>query len=135
MLGIDQDNRKVWLTQASWDCDWYWGFGYIDRPYMHTHFDGLVWFKDDNNKYVYHINESPELIATTLTDREAWQLSDLMKSFYSYKAVAEITHIGSSHFTNIQKLSLKDKYYNKKINTKIMPSIFNTIYEILTPEN
>ena len=22
---------KIWLVEASWDCGWYWGFGYIEE--------------------------------------------------------------------------------------------------------
>ena len=25
-----EDNRKVWLEEGSWDCDWYWGLGYVE---------------------------------------------------------------------------------------------------------
>ena len=30
LLGINQENEKVWLEKPSWDCDWYWGFGYVE---------------------------------------------------------------------------------------------------------
>ena len=24
------DGEKIYLSAPSWDCDWYWGFGYIE---------------------------------------------------------------------------------------------------------
>lgn len=52
LLGINQNNEKVWLKQPSWDCDWYWGLGYVqtfEENYsdidMHTHFNILFFNK------------------------------------------------------------------------------------------
>ena len=30
LLGSDKDGVKYWLEEASWDCGWYWGFGYVE---------------------------------------------------------------------------------------------------------
>ena len=45
-LGHMKDNvgKRVYLTGFSWDCDWYWGGGYIASPHpirqsLHTHFN------------------------------------------------------------------------------------------------
>ena len=29
LLGINQEGKKEYLQEPSWDCDWYWGFGYV----------------------------------------------------------------------------------------------------------
>lgn len=29
LLGIDEYEQEYWLKESSWDCNWYWGFGYI----------------------------------------------------------------------------------------------------------
>ena len=88
-LGRDKDNINHWLEQAKWDCDWYWGFGYIetytnnanpDRSNdinCHTHFDSIVF-----NKNSHTIND---ILKTPFDDKEAWELSDLLKSFYTLK--------------------------------------------------
>ena len=48
------NGRYQWLEAPSWDCDWYWGFGYVeeytrhDKPsasrdiVSHTHVDSLT---------------------------------------------------------------------------------------------
>ena len=53
LLGTDQNGRKLFLVAPSWDCGWYWGFGYIEtytnnrHPERskdiasHNHFDSL----------------------------------------------------------------------------------------------
>ena len=30
LLGSDSDGIKYWLEAPSWDCDRYWGFGYVE---------------------------------------------------------------------------------------------------------
>ena len=29
LLGKNEEDRNVSLVKASWDCGWYWGFGYV----------------------------------------------------------------------------------------------------------
>jgi len=91
LLGKDKAGDYLWLEAASFNCGWYWGFGYVETytrqldPYnskdirMHQHFNGLIWKKDENNDYLHHINKI--LAESTMTDEESWKLSDLMKSF------------------------------------------------------
>ena len=58
LIGINREGEKVFLEAPSWDCDWYWGFGYLEtytNNYQitrskdissHSHFDN---FEIDNN--------------------------------------------------------------------------------------
>ena len=39
-LGV-VNNETIYLTPPSWDCDWYWGFGYLGNKNCHYHIDGL----------------------------------------------------------------------------------------------
>src|SRR5690606_35612654 len=32
-------SERVYLTGFRWNCEWYWGGGYIQTRSMHTHFD------------------------------------------------------------------------------------------------
>ena len=62
LLGKDGEGVAYWLESASWDCDWYWGGGYVktytqnDYPELsrdidsHQHFDGLF-FKSNKNGF------------------------------------------------------------------------------------
>ena len=42
------DGENVWLAPPSWDCGWYWGFGYIQNRNMHTHYEGRGVTKSEN---------------------------------------------------------------------------------------
>lgn len=146
LLGEDVNGEYVWLEGPSWDCDWYWGFGYIERYTntkhpecsrdisSHTHWKGQIADFEEKGKYIAHPKENPLFKQTTLTDKESWELADLMKSFYSLKEVAGIFHTGSSHLTT-PKIDLKHPDIENLINKEILPQVFSRIAEILTPAN
>jgi hypothetical protein len=142
-LGKDEYGQNLWLEEPRWDCDWYWGFGYVESytnnksPHLardissHSHFDGLVWYKNDKGNYVYHIKEVME---TPLTEDESWQLSDLMKRFYSLRETAEIFHRGSSNFTSVPSVDSTNKELEKYINEVELPKIFKGVIDLLSPK-
>jgi hypothetical protein len=159
LLGIDENGQYVWLEEAHWDCGWYWGFGYIERynigrgknPHLstdirsHSHYDGIIGKREkyDSEKktwslseYVHHINDKhSEFKSTVLTDKEAWQLSELMKTFYTLREAAEIFKLGGSHCTTIeseQKIVRRQAWF-EEINKKILPALFEEIYKLLSP--
>lgn len=144
LLGKNEYGELLWLEAPSWDCSWYWGFGYVEiytnqaNPSQarditsHSHFNSLVGFKREDNTYVHHLNESPRMSATVLADKESWELCDLMKSFYTLKDAAEIYHTGNSHLTTTG-ISLKSSEAEKRINEVDIPAITKRVLEILTP--
>jgi len=141
LLGRDTNGEAIWLEAASWDCEWYWGFGYIevytrqlDPTHSkdidsHGHWDGLLG-KQANGEYLHHLNEA--LTETTLTDKESWRLSDLMKSFYTLTKCAAVVGRGGSHLSGTSE-SLVDKDMTAKINEVLLPALFKEVYEIVTP--
>ena len=157
LLGKQADGDLIWLESASWDCDWYWGFGYIEtytnnnRPDLakdissHSHWTGLVGRQEyyDIEKhcfrlgsdYIHHLNNNPNIAETVLTDDESWELADLMKTFYTLKDMAELYHSGNSHLTSKTKVNLKNEEQENYINKELIPKIFNRVYEILSPSN
>jgi len=146
LLGQFNDGKKFWLESASWDCDWYWGFGYIEtytnnnRPSLsrdinsHQHYNSIIFKKDSNNNYMYRLLDSKEVLSCVLTEDEQWILSDLMKSFYTLKGTAELFHSGNSHLTTTP-INLKDEKLEDHINRVLLPKIFEATYKLLEPKN
>ena len=143
LLGRDADGEWIWLEAAQWDCGWYWGFGYVEtyqdphgkRPEKardissHSHWDGLV--GKHGQDYYHHLGDISGF-ESVLTERESWELADLMKSFYRLRAVAEIYHMGNSHLTASVAVDLKNEAACKRINEVDLPKIFARVYQILT---
>jgi hypothetical protein len=144
LLGVTVHGEHLWLEAATWECDWYWGLGYCEtytndtNPAKsrditsHTHFNGVLG-KQDNGKYLHHMNEY--LSESVLTDAESWELADLMKSAYTLRDAAAVFHRGGSHLTSTL---IQDECVNvdvaELINTVELPKLFSRMYEILTPK-
>jgi hypothetical protein len=152
LLGIDKNDCYFWLEEPSFDCGWYWGFGYIEKytnnnPSIardiisHSHFKGEIIGEQEiyNSKmggfqkgeYKYHLNEH-DLKASVLSDDESWKLSELMNSFYLLSEVAGFFHRGGSHISENPLISvLKDENMYRKINEVLIPKIFVEIDKLL----
>ena len=150
------NNEYIWLEAARFDCGWYWGFGYIEvytnqenpsrskDTSSHSHFKGLLGKKEyydhekgcfrTSNEYFHHLNELPEMEESVLTDKESWELSDLMESFYTLKDAAGIFNHGDSSLTTVENPCLKNEKIEKEINEVLLPKIFERIYQILSPK-
>jgi hypothetical protein len=155
LVGKDKEGKLVWLEAPSWDCGWYWGFGYMEiytnnvHPerakdiVSHSHwneFVGKVEIYDVetgqfiHTDYKYHINESPLLSETVLTENESWLISDLMKSFYTLKEAAAVLGNGDSHYASDPSKTCQDTELANKINQEILPKLFEQVISILTPK-
>ncbi len=141
LLGV-RHGESYWLQQASWDCGWYWGLGYVesyrghgssDKMWRsHQHFDGLFLkpakFVDGFNEFF----DEP----STLTDREIWTLLELMQSAYTCRRYSDMLHIGGAHITsNPAGLIIYNKAEYERINNQVIPSILNEVYKIMMGKN
>ena len=143
LLGIDKDGSKRYLEHGSWDCGWYWGFGYVEsftnnrQPEKskdiseHTHFDSLFFNSNKNGFDTFQSFFKDHV----LTDDEIWKLLELMKTFYTARSWAGICHIGGSNYTtNPCTDVIKNNEEYDRINKVVIPAIMNKIYKLLTPE-
>ena len=142
LLGINKDGEYVWLEKESWDCGWYWGFGYLHtytnnrQPERskditsHFHFDS-TFLKGPDCSYDMFNNYFAE---TVLTKEEIWELCDYMITFYSLKSVAELFKNGYSHQTERAKVeSLKSEEQRDLVNKVWLPEVFKRIETLLSP--
>ena len=131
LLGADAEGTKYWLEAPSWDCDWYWGFGYVETYTnnncpskaadinSHQHFDSLFL----NDSKVNAFDAFKEFFKeTTLDQKEIHLLIDYMSSFYKLKDVAKTLGVGYSNMTETAK----------EINEKILTAIFKRIDILLS---
>lgn len=133
LLGIDKEGNKVWLIKESWDCDWYWGFGYIEtynKRYTdiveHTHFDTLFLGANIFHSFKDHFSEC------TLNDTEIWQLLELMGTFYTLRKAAELFHKGGCNISSVKTLRdiLKSQEKENSINRELLPKVFEKVREL-----
>ena len=114
------DGEKVWLAPPSWDCNWYWGYGYIQNKNLHTHFDML-----DTNDNLYDAIQKRFNNTFSLQGSNLWAFCELMQTFYSLKKIAEVYNRGGSHYaSNPLADILKNPEEVKRINESILPKLF-----------
>lgn len=128
-LGKNKWGKDVYMPKPHWDCDWYWGFGYLETfknndLYTHTHFDSEI-LNTEVISYDAFKNYFPE---TPLLEDEIWELLDYMQTFYTLKTTAELFRHGYSYFTERAKLDiLNDTDLYNKINKEMLPAVFDKI--------
>ena len=132
-----EDNKKIWLQEGSFDCNWYWGVGYVEvfnRNYTdiseHTHFNSLFLKTNIFDSFKDYFKD------TTLSDDEIWQLLELMQTIYTLREMSDTIHRRGSHITttNIENHIFNENIYINmydKINNDTIPTLLNTVYELL----
>ena len=135
-----EDGKFYWLVESSWDCEWYWGLGYVasytnsNNPSIAkdirtwNHFDSMFLQYGHNalDKFEEFFEEM------TIDEKEQYKLWELMETCYTLKKTAELTHLGGSHITtNPCKELLKDNDMYEKINKVMLPAVFKEVYKLL----
>ena len=114
------DGKNVWLAPPSWDCEWYWGYGYIHNKNLHTNFNWLA-----TNENLYNAIEKRFNGTFVLQGSNLWTFCELMQTFYTLKEMAEVYSRGSSHYAgNPLADILKNPEEYKRINETLLPKIF-----------
>lgn len=135
-----RDGLNIYLSPPSWDCGWYWGFGYLGNKDCHYHVDGLKKHQEYNKNtgsFEYEFTNifdgikkhfGKTLCAELQDDKTLWKFCELMQTFYTLKETAEVFGRGGSYYTeNPIKNKLIDKKKVKEINEIIMPALFDEI--------
>ena len=105
-FGYFQPKEKIYLTSHTWDCDWYWGMGYIGNKDIHTHF---------NSEFLSNNDYLSEHIESVFTDSEWWVIRDLFKQAYALKECAAVYRHGGHQTTKkgltdvIQSKTMEDR--------------------------
>lgn len=150
LLGEDSNGIKYWLEEPKWECDWYWGFGYVetylnnDNPTKskdissHQHIKTSFLGKQGKD-YIHNLFDSPLLHKITFSKKEGWILSELFEEFYLLQKMAEYCHAKPKPSCNISSSVVDNSmhiigWYNT-INKNMIPTITAKIIELLSPND
>lgn len=136
LLGKDKDGINYWLEEPSWDCGWYYGFGFVETYEdnkspnkakdidSHRHFDSMFLNGPKCSRDMF----KEFFVETPLSDDEIWELVDYMKTFYTLKSVAELFKHGYSWQTSKAKIDqLQSDEQNDLVNKTWLPEVFKRI--------
>lgn len=145
LLGKDNDDQSWYLKKATFDCDWYWGIGYVNtftnskspeksRDILEfCHFDYLLinhskgnWFDSFNAFFKKSV----------LNEKETWKFIELMKSLYTARVYSDFLHRASAGITsNPCNEVIQNEEEYQRINKMIIPSMLNEVYKLLKGES
>ena len=121
--------EAIYLSAPSWDCGWYWGFGYLGNKYCHYHVDGLKEAGNLHDQLLSHFGDS----FTLKRDADIWLFVELMRTFYTLREAAAVLGRGGSHYTaNLCAETIKNQDEVKRINEVVLPTIFDAIHDVFT---
>lgn len=131
------NGHYVMLRVPSFDCGWYWGFGYLGNRYCHFHLDRLEFMDPElANKNLY--DQLIGLFGDSLTipREKLWTFCEIVKTIYTLKEAAEVFGRGGSHYTkNPDKDALTIPEYVSHINNVLIPMQIRSLWELLTVDN
>ena len=139
LLGKDKDGVSYWLAEPSWDCGWYWGFGYVETYTNNMHPDkakDIASHQHFNNMFLNGQKCSRDMfkeffVETPLSDDKIWELVDYMQTFYTLKSAAELFRHGYSWQTGRAKINaLQSEKQERLINNALLPEVFERIEKL-----
>lgn len=128
-------NEMLWLEKHSWDCDWYWGFGYIGNKHLHTHFD-LTFLSDSQHYIASEIFEQNDT-AINITDKAWWIIRDLFVQAYALSKAAAVYRYGGHQTSEEITTIIQDKKMSRILNNDleiVLNTLWNFLSEIRTPK-
>jgi len=124
-----EDGSAIYLSAPSWDCGWYWSFGYLGNSREHYHLSSFANGRNINMfdalKADYHLCKSLQ------EDRMLWLFCELAQTAYSLKETAAVLRRGGSHYTdNPCKEIVKNQVEVERLNREVLPAIFAEISKL-----
>lgn len=125
----NHDGERIYLSRPSFDCEWYWGFGYIGNRNCHYHLDGIG--KSENINFydalLAHFGDS-----FIVKGQDVWKFAEVVRTIYTLKKSAELFHTGGAHYTtNPAADTLKKSDWETEINDVLIPRQIAELYKIL----
>ena len=135
LFGHKLDGEVIYLDLPTWDCNWYWGFGYLGNSQCHYHlktYQEEGGFGEHRNINMFDaLRGDYKLCPALADDNNLWKFCELVKTVYALLEVAEIFHRGGSHYSsNPCKDLLKSPEQCKQINEVLLPALFKEIDKI-----
>ena len=132
-LGRIKGTGLIYLDKHRWDCDWYWGFGYLGNKSCHFHIESLI--NSSGNAYVPDWTDvNHQFSETWLTQDQWWILRDLFTQAYALKEAAEAYQYGGHNTDKAAPYRVINKDRAAQINEDL-ETVLDNIWELVTEWN
>lgn len=131
----------VFIKRPSFECGWYWGFGYLERwngrkgdIEFHSHIDHEFGTNKDGRRVNWYegMQELLDQGDAFVDDHDRWKFLEIVKTIYNLKMTAEVLGRGGSHYGN-NPLSdaIKNHDEVRRINEDLIPKLIDEMYKVL----
>lgn len=127
-LGLHKEYKEqISMSAPTWDCGWYWGFGYLGNHNCHYRLKNYA--NGRNIHMVDALKADYELTEDVLKD--IWEFAELCLTAYTLIDYAATINRGGNNTTNNPcKELIKNNEEYLRINCEVLPAIFDQIDEI-----
>jgi len=129
-FGKDKESGEaIYFSKPTFDCGWYWGFGYLGNINCHYHLSG---YANGRNINMYDALIKDYNLCNALGNGNLWEFCEVAKTIYSLKETAEVLGRGGSHYTNNPfKGDIINKDEVERINNILIPKMAQYLYDML----
>ena len=123
--------KNVYLARPSWDCGWYWGFGYVQNKKLHTHLKTMCNVENHTvnlwDGLQHHIKGGK--IERMHVQDKLWTFCEVVQTIYHLRETAEVLGRGDSNYTTNPCADLiKNPDEVKRINEVLIPKLIDEMY-------
>jgi len=130
---LGDSGEGVFLEKHSWDCGWYWGFGYLESRHSYFHFENVIPNESGKNFLTFDLNYKERIDLDSKLD--GWVLMELFAQAYALKHAAELYYMGHAGIGDAKGLGIrKDREKAKEINSEleaVLDNIWKYVVESL----
>lgn len=145
-FGVNKEtNEEIYLSKPSFDCNWYWSFGYLGNSDCHYQLDSyqskqkILYTKDGKLTIITekrNISMYDALLAdytlNPIIEKNLWVFCELALSIYTLKKAAELFHIGGAHMTvNPGKDKLKNIELYNTLTFDLIPEQCQLLWDLI----
>ena len=119
--------QDICIEKHSWDCGWYWGFGYIGNKNLHCHCTQFI------HELLWHDLKDVFEISIFKTNDQFWIFKDLLKQAYTLQSCAEVYQYGGHCIANSKTEIIRNKRRAKTINrdlSKVLDQLWKLLEEL-----
>lgn len=125
-LGDTMKYGRLYLSKHSWDCGWYWRFGYIGNPCYHLHINSLLGIEHDVSR-IFDVE-------TEITQDQWWIIRDLFRQAYALTEAAAVYQYGGRQAT---KPDITDCIKNLEMAARInkdLETVLDKVWDFIVNE-
>ena len=101
----------IYLSKHSWDCNWYWDFGYIGNNSCHFHIESWLDHKNINIKDIFS--------ETNISQSHWWIIRDLFIQAYALRRAADTYRYGGHQTDDAKPLRVIDPDMATRLNADL----------------